>query len=82
MACPSLIISLRRTLHQLHHLTMYTVCNASNPVIVLPSGGRIRTLQSPTPTRGEVVLVECDDGHKLPRSLVAISDELAAREGG
>ena len=82
MSWPSLAISLRRRLHQLHHLTMYTMCNASNPVIVLPSGGRIRTLQSPTPPRREVVLVECDDGYKLPRSLVAISDELAARERG
>ena len=82
MVCPALFISLRRTLHQLHHLTMYTGCNASNPIIVLPSGGRIRTLQAPAPPRGEVVLVECDDGHKLPRPLVAISDELAARERG
>ena len=82
MAWPSLTISLRRTLHQLHHLTMHTVCISSNPVIVLPSRGRIRTLHSPTPSHGHVVLVECDDGHKLPRSFVAITDELAARERG
>ena len=52
----------------------------SNPVIVPPSRRRVWTLQSLTPTHGHFVLMERDDGHELPWSLVAVTNKLAARE--